>query len=146
MWYKSNNSQLVTVGWEKCNIKNVGWDRKIFQHCAYYVFHSFHTLYVEVMLEIIWILTCKFTQYFLLIYFYFTVLWTVEFLLKKHITCRSSLSSLFQLRSFLVVLSLFFNILDSSSIFFPPPKLATEFLFLLLFHQERTYVSRHIYL
>jgi hypothetical protein len=38
---------------------------------------------MEVMLKIIWIVTCKFTQYFLLRYLYFTVMWTVEFLPKK---------------------------------------------------------------
>jgi len=52
VWYKNNNTKLVTSGWEKCNFKNVGWDRKIFQHRAYYVFHSFHTLYMEAVLEI----------------------------------------------------------------------------------------------
>lgn len=127
VWYKNNNTKLVTSGWEKCNFKNVGWDRKIFQHRAYYVFHSFHTLYMEAVLEITWILTCKFTQYFLLIYFYFIVMWTVEFLLKKCMNCRFSLSSLFQLRSFFVVLSLFFNVV--LQLFFSP-KLPTEFLFL----------------
>jgi hypothetical protein len=53
IWYKDNNGQLVTAGWEKCNFKNLGCDRKIFQHWAYYVFHSFHTLYMEVILGII---------------------------------------------------------------------------------------------
>jgi len=135
----------VTAGWGKCNFKNMGWDRKIFQHWAYYIFYSFHTLYMEVMFEIIWILTCKFTKCFPLMYFYFTVMWTVEFLLKKCMNCRFSLSFLFQLRSFFVVLFLFFNILDSSSIFFSPQTPHWIF-FSVTFHQEGTYVSRHIYL
>lgn len=45
MQCKNNNSKLVTAGWEKYNFKNMGWDRKVFEHWVYYVLHLFHTLH-----------------------------------------------------------------------------------------------------